>query len=182
MTLTSYEKRLLKIIDRYVVRYMRRSFAKGLRQSIKPRVLMDPAKFRQFTHQPAGRGKEQLNAFMAWLNTLPQPLTSFPVAPLAGIVTRAIMSKGYEVSIEEAARRVLAAMQKDSAAIEMECMLPLERKERKARPKSLVQRRAMKAEAMAEKWAKRVAFAKTKLAQYQKKVAYYDKKGAYNDA
>ena len=182
MTLTNHERRLLKVIDRYVTRYMRGVFAKGLRKSIKSHVLMDAKKHPNFKYQPQGKAKEQLNEFLPWLNTLPQPLQSFPSTPVAGLVTRAIMSKSQSVTIERAATRILAAMQKDSAAIAMECMLPLARRERRPKPKSLVRRRALQAEAMAEKWAKRLAFAKTKLAQYQKKVAYYDKKGAYNDA
>ena len=180
MTLTNHERRLLKVIDRYVTRYMRGVFAEGLRKSIKARVLMDAEKYPNFKYQPKGRAKQQLNEFLPWLNTLPQPLATFPSCPTAGLVTRAIISKGTSVTIEESARRVLAAMQRDSTAIAMECMLPLARRERRQKPKSLVQRRAFKAEAMAKKWAKRLAFAKVKLAKYQKKVAYYDKKGAYD--
>ena len=180
MTLNNYERRLLRVIDRYVTRYMRGVFSKGLRKSIEAHVLMDVKKHPHFKYQPKDRAKEQLNEFLPWLNTLPQPLKAFPSARVAGLVTRAIRSKSNGRSVEQAATAVLAAMQRDSAAIAMECMLPLARREPKRKPKSLVQRRAFKAEAMAEKWAKRLAFAKTKLAQYQKKVAYYDKKGAYD--
>lgn len=180
MTLTNYERRLLRVIDRYVTRYMRGVHAAGLRKSIKAHVLMDVEKHPNFKYQPKGRAKQQLNEFLPWLNTLPQPLKDFPSCPVAGLVTRAIMSKSQGPSVERAATAVLGALQRDSAAIAMECMLPLARRELKRKPKSLVQRRAFKTEAMAEKWAKRLAFAKTKLAQYQKKVAYYDKKGAYD--
>jgi hypothetical protein len=62
---------------------------------------------------------------------------------------------------------------------ELMAQMPLPRRERKPRvPKTLVERRAEKADAKVAEWERKLKYAKTKLATYRKKQKYYAKKGA----
>lgn len=180
MKLTTHEKRVLRVLDRYINAYLRKRFARAMRTSIAENVLCKSGAYKgaSFSQQLHDKARHDLSRFLPWLNTLPNPLTKYPSNPLTGLVTRALYAKLQDVSLEEAAKSVMAAMVPDAVALEMECALPLERRTRKPRPRTLIERRAAKADALLIAWQRKLRMAKNKVRKYQSKVKYYSKKGA----
>jgi hypothetical protein len=74
---------------------------------------------------------------------------------------------------------LIEELRANATEYELMAQMPLPRRERKTRvPKTLVERRAEKADAKVAEWERKLKYAKTKLAAYRKKQKYYAKKGA----
>lgn len=90
-------------------------------------------------------------------------------------IWEAYASRSHQMVVE---RYVLEDLQAHAEEYEMLSHMPLPRRERKARvPKTLVARRAEKADAKVAEWERKFKYARTKLAAYRKKKKYYAKKG-----
>lgn len=74
---------------------------------------------------------------------------------------------------------LIEELRANATEYELMAQMPLPRREHKPRvPKTLVERRAEKADAKVAEWERKLKYAKTKLAAYRKKQKYYAKKGA----
>ena len=106
-------------------------------------------------------------------------LPSQNLRSLLGVVVRYAYTGAINQNIFE--DHLLADLRVNSAQYELMAQMPLPRKERKkSAPKTLVERRAEKADAKVAEWERKLKYAKTKLAAYRKKKKYYAKKGAVN--
>jgi hypothetical protein len=76
-------------------------------------------------------------------------------------------------------RTAIEEMHKHAVEYDMLSQMPPVRKTRKKRvPQTLVEGRASKVDEKVREWERKLKYAKTKLASYQKKQKYYTKKGA----
>lgn len=176
--LTAYQRNVIKVIDRYVVRCLVTHFRKALKRDSSQRMLMMECRIPR-----PGFAKEQLNKFMPWLNTLSPPFKSMPPAgDMLGLIARCIAAHCVDLDKELGAiqKDVLTDMAPDASALEMECMLPPPRRERRAgkeRPTTLVGKRAARAADSLSRWERKLKFAQNKVKKYRKAVRYYEKKG-----
>lgn len=185
MKLTNYEKNVLAMLDRKVTEFIAKKHARAMRRSIVPEVL-------QFAKDESIRQKmrEELRGLLPMLVKLtPESLVKHGYTSKNALVLRALHAKCW-VNYAQVPKNsplspaaclaveLLKEIHASADALELECMLPPPRRERKRRPKTLVGRRAASVDRQVQKWQRRLKLAKTKLAGYQKKQRYYQKKGA----
>jgi hypothetical protein len=153
-----------------------RAFAKVVAYG-KRRVLDNPSMWNKAEH--AG---PVLDVLFSSLSVLPKAKT---FSDLNADNLRSLLATlaRYAYTGAEQQRRfemhLLEDLRTNAAQYELMAQMPLPRRERKPRvPKTLVERRAEKADAKVAEWERKLKYAKTKLATYRKKQKYYAKKGA----
>lgn len=168
MALTNYESNLLRILDRYVTRYLRKRMTEALRNSVVDTALMKVGSVKNAPRD----ARKQLQEFVPWLNSLVPPLTSKNMSgPPTGLVSRCIYAKSAKVELDAACKDVIRMMQRDAAAISMECMLPPPRRSRQVKvPRTPLEARREKLQDKAKEWERKLKYATTKLKKYKSRI------------
>jgi hypothetical protein len=168
-----YERRVAMLLTTLVKKHLTREVRKILRQAV-PLVFQDPV-----NHGALAKCITEL---------LPGDLLSqgrpLAVSQLAAQTVRAWVNR-LQVHPnwlpQAVGREVAQELLPKAFVLDAEFRMPPVRREpaaKKARPLTLVQRRAVNAAGKLEQWERRAAAAKRKVTTYRKKVAYYRKKGA----
>ena len=155
-----------------------RAFAKTVVSIGKRRAIDIPALWDEASTPSAEQTIDSLFATVAFSKARKfADLPSQNLRSLLGVVVRyAYTGGGNQNRFED---HLLADLRANAAQYELMAQMPQPRKERKkSAPKTLVERRAEKADAKVAEWERKLKYAKTKLAAYRKKQKYYAKKGA----
>lgn len=172
MKMTPTRRNTLRILKGAVDR----AFAKMVAQG-KRRVLDNPSMWSK-----AEQAGPVLDVLFSSIGALPKA-TTFSDLNADNLRSLLATMARYAYTGAEQQRRfeahLLADLRINAAQYELMAQMPLPRKERKKSvPKTLVERRAEKADAKVAEWERKLKYAKTKLAAYRKKQKYYAKKGA----
>lgn len=173
MRLSNYETRVLKVIDRYVRKYLRKRYAAALKQTNRRRALMLDMRIPR----PAF-AREQIKNFFPSLLALTGPVASSNLySGSLGLINRCVMAKLVSGGVDEMGKAILESMRQDAGALELECMLPPERRERATVALTPIERRASAAEQSLRQWERKLKTAQSKIKKYRRRVSYYQKKG-----
>lgn len=173
--LTPYQTNVLRMLDKYITRVVRRFAAAAARQSIVKKALcLDNA-----YPEPRASALQNLDGLLGWLNSMPDPRKSPSPHTMRGLIYRSVEAKVKDISnIQNIVREVIVEMHHNATALEMEALLPPPRLTRRPKPASLRERRAMRVDEKVAEWERKLKVAKTKLKKYRSKQKYYRKKGA----
>lgn len=168
-TLPNYEKHVYVLLDREIRRAVRRELSKRLRRGVV------------FSHLP------RLAKCLPELAGLPQAkrseLLQTTVGELVAEATDHLMSAmnngplSLPLVVAESVARSLHA---NAGVLDMQCRMPPPAAEprKKAKPLTVIERRAKEVERKLRNWKRKQTLAKTKVAALRKKSTYYKKKGA----
>lgn len=167
--LPNYEKHVYVLLDREIRRAVRRELAKRLRQSVSLNDLsLLPKCLPELAALPQAKRSELLGTAVGEMahDAVSLMITAMESGPMP-----------MPMVVAEAVARTLHG---NAGLLDMQCRMPPPAAEprKKAKPLTVVERRAKEVERKLRNWKRKQALAKTKIAALRKKSTYYKKKGA----
>lgn len=168
-SLPNYEKHVYVLMDREIRRAMRRELGKRLRKSV---ILNDLPRLAKCLPELAGLPQAKRSELLQ--TTVGEVVAEAVDNLLTGLMSGPL---GLPLVVAESVAR---SLHPNAGVLDMQCRMPPAAPEprKKARPLTVIERRAKEVEEKLRNWKRKQSLAKTKIAALRKKSAYYKKKGA----